>query len=293
MTLVSGTKHLLATIVAAVAVVATLVAPSPPGAAGAAGRSKTVNLAYGPDPLQTIVAFPAARPDAPVVVLVPGDRFRSFPTDAAHLGLEGRYLQSAGYSAFALNYRSDASLPPPDPPVAAQIGDVVAGVRYIQSNAATYYGNPSDLTLIGGSAGGFLAGAAALVLDQTPGTVRNVVTLSATTDFASALAYWQALGGKQGGLHQGNIETALGTTTPGTALLDEFSPVQDVTAATAPARWLIFNETAETQPVQQATALATALQATPCAVTLDILSGKKHGYHYWNDARSQIVGRIG
>jgi len=257
------------------------------GGTGVAAASQPTVQSYGTDPLQTVQAWSAPAAGAPVVVMVHGGGFRSSAGDTRKLDLKATQLSHAGFAVFNVNYRSDGATQPAFPD---EVADVVAGTEWAIAHAALYGGNPTDVNLIGGSAGGTIAGDAA---EQLPGQIHAVVSLSGTNDLAAALTYWTALGGSLGKLHVKNITTALGCTPascgPPAAV---WSPVTRVTPADCPAHWLVLNETTEEQPVAQADELATALATNGCQVTEDILPGSAHAYDYWKVAFSRIVSTL-
>jgi acetyl esterase/lipase len=249
----------------------------------AAARQPPV-LSYGTDPLQTVAAWTAPAAGAPVVVLVHGGGFRSSAGDARKLSLDATQLANDGFAVFDVNYRSDSATQTAFP---NEVADVVAGTQWAVAHAATYNGDPTDVNLIGGSAGGTLVGDAA---EAMPGQIHSVASLSGTNDLGAALTYWESVAGPTGSLHVKNITRALGcsTKTCTAAIEAPWSPARSVTPADCPARWLVLNENAEEQPVAQADALTAALQAAGCTVTETILTGSKHAYDYWASVRTTI-----
>jgi acetyl esterase/lipase len=257
-----------------------------------------VTLSYGPDPLQEVIVYPGIAPNSPIVGLVHGDGFRSSANDALHLDPKAKNLQAAGLCAAILNYRDSLNLPTALPPVADQISDVAQGLIYVVTRAGTYNGDPDTVSIIGGSAGGFLAASACLDLngwafgDDSDGLpVRSLVTLSATTDFSTAWTYWLGVSGPQGKQHITNISEALGTSSPTVELLDAFSPAQLADPANVPKRALIINNTHELQPVQQAAILTDALRAAGgpgIDVDEQINAGVKHSWAYWDSVKPTV-----
>ena len=153
--------------------------------------------------------------------------------------------------------------------------------------------------MIGGSSGGLLVADAVEELDdRAPGTVQTVVTLSSPTDFASALAYWTALGGPTAQLHLKDLTGTLGCTltehehvktyTCPTGLETQYSPDLQVTPESCAPQWLIFNSADEVQPTSQATAMDAALQAQGCAQRLTIVPGTAHAFDYWSTELAAI-----
>ncbi len=254
---------------------------------GVASARQPPIQSYGADPLQTVQAWTAPGADEPVVVIVHGGGFRSSAGDARKLALQSTQLSNAGFAVFNVNYRTDSATQPAFPD---EVGDVVDGTEWAIAHAAEYHGNPNDVNLIGGSAGGTIVADAAELL---PGQVHAVVSLSGTNDLATALAFWTQTAGPVGKLHVKNITQALGCTaaacgSPATV----WSPATRVTSADCPSHWLVLNETLEDQPVAQADELAAALRITGCQVTEDIIPGTQHAYDYWSKAFPQIVAAL-
>ena len=254
---------------------------------GAASARQPPVLSYGADPLQTVEAWAAPGTDQPVVVIVHGGGFRSSAGDARKLALQATQLSNAGFAVFDVNYRTDSASQPAFPD---EVTDVVDGTEWAIAHAADYHGNPADVNLIGGSAGGTIAADAAELL---PGQVHAVVSLSGTNDLATALAYWTQTPGKTGKLHVKNITQALGCTAAACAApAAAWSPATRVTSADCPAHWLVLNERSEEQPVPQADELTAALGAAGCTVTEDVMDGTQHAYDYWSKAFPAIVSTL-
>ena len=233
--------------------------------------------------------------------MIHGGGFTSSAADAATLADDARSLTAFGDTVFVVNYRDDTPLGGTN--ITGQVADVVDGTMWVIDNAATFGANGDDLTLIGGSSGGLLVGDAAEELNNTsPDTVSTVITLSATEDFATALAYWSAYGGPQGALHVGNLTTVL--TCPVThsdhstqydcspSLETLYSPDQQVTHGNCPDQWLIFNGNDEEQPSSQATGMDDALIAAGCPQTLSIFPDTAHAFDYWPKVLGEIQQAI-
>lgn len=259
---------------------------APPSSATHAPPPQEVS--YGPDPLQTIAVYPAATTGAPLVVMIPGDGWRS----SINMNMQvatAKALQAAGFAVFDTNYRGDSSTTPAFP---MEIDDIVAATDYAITHAVQYSANPARVTLLGGSAGGQLAAFSTEVMNAAvPHKVSTVVTLSGPFDFPSAIAYWAGQTGPTAALHLGNQLTALGcrgVTRCPIALQNQWSTDQHVTAANCPTRWLLMNGSAEEMPVQQADAMTTAARAAGCNVTETIIPTNQHGFHYYAAQKATI-----
>lgn len=273
----SGTASAPAVVI--VGIVAALLLAAVPATATGAAVPPEVTVSYGSDPLQTIQIYPSARPGSPVVVEVHGGGWRS----SVNVNMEvttAKQLRTAGYTVFDANYRSDDT----GPAFPNETNDIIAATTYALGHAATYNGDQSRVSLLGGSSGGQLAAYAAEALNQSvPGMVHTVVTLSAPLDYPMGIAYWSSLTGSFALLHLANQLTALGCSTAATCPLateDQWSP--DMQVGVCPSNWLVLNSAAEETPVAQADAMTAALRAKGCAVTETILAGTRHGFHYAN-----------
>jgi acetyl esterase/lipase len=286
------------TVAAAVAtvllLVGTAVAPSvvPTVPAGAATRSiMPVTVPYGGDPLQFNVIFKGLAPDSPMAMLVPAAGFRSNPTMATKMNTRARYLLNAGYAVFTPSYRDNEA----QPSFPAQVDDLRAAVRFVIDHAAQYNADPARLHIIGGSAGGCLAALVAESFDLTsPGLVRTVSLLSATTDFPRAIEYWTSHGGAVGSQHLHNIADAFGVPVGSTGsipldVLRQWSPDWQVTPREEGTRWMVINGEKEEQELAQADRMTNALRSVGALVTETIRAGTQHGYAHWNAVKASIV----
>ncbi|MFW6695828.1 alpha/beta hydrolase [Streptomyces sp. MAR4 CNX-425] len=125
------------------------------GERAGAGRSLRVGVeAYGPHPRQRVTVRwqPRREPRGGLVILHGG--YWSYDTD---WGGWARTFARRGYAVFELDYRLT-----PDAPWPAQRDDVVAGLRWVRRHAAGYAVDPARIAVLGSSAGGQLAVAAAV-----------------------------------------------------------------------------------------------------------------------------------
>jgi acetyl esterase/lipase len=86
----------------------------------------------------------------PVIVFIHGGAWRAGSKEAAVWRL-GRFVESGGYAAVAINYRLTGEARWP-----AQIHDCKAAIRWIKANAEKYSLDPERIGLWGSSAGGHL-----------------------------------------------------------------------------------------------------------------------------------------
>ncbi|WP_407565286.1 alpha/beta hydrolase [Streptomyces sp. 184] len=120
----------------------------------AAGQSPRRSVeAYGPEPRQRVTVHwqPRRAPRGGLVILHGG--YWSYDTD---WGGRARAFARRGYAVFDAGYRLA-----PDVRWPAQRDDVVAALRWVRRNAAAYAVDPARVAVLGSSAGGQLAVAAA------------------------------------------------------------------------------------------------------------------------------------
>ncbi|WP_344293749.1 alpha/beta hydrolase, partial [Streptomyces synnematoformans] len=126
-----------------------------PGAREAgAGRSLRTGVeSYGRHPRQQVTVHwrPRQAPRGGLVILHGG--YWSYDTDWAGWA---RALTRRGYAVFDADYRLAPGWPWP-----AQRDDVLAALRWVRRNAAAYAVDPARVAVLGSSAGGQLAVAAA------------------------------------------------------------------------------------------------------------------------------------
>jgi acetyl esterase/lipase len=286
-------RAVIAAAVVLVAVATVLwVGPAAHGQSARPAKAKAV-YTYGSDSLQTVTVYSPKKPNGASVVLIHGGGFRSSAHDASSLASNANSLTAYGDTVFIVNYRNDID----GVGIADQVADVVDGTDWVVDHAAGFGADPSDLTMIGGSSGGLLTGAAAEDLNSThPGTVKTVITLSGTEDFANALSYWSTYPGPEGKQHMKDLTGTLGCPKSGVgcspSLESAYSPDRHVSSGTCTDQWIIFNGNDEVQPTSQATDMDDALAVAGCPHTLDIFPDTAHAFDYWSVALSQIQSAI-
>lgn len=288
-------KRAVVALLMAFAIAATVGTAQAGAAAQATRPIRTVTIhSYGSNALQTVTVYSTSQPNKTSVVMIHGGGFRSSAQDAKMMATDANKLDSYGDTVFVVNYRDDVG----GVGVADQVADVVSGTNWAIHHASGYGANARYLTIIGGSSGGLLAGDAAEDLNSThAGTVRTVITLSGTEDFATALAYWSAYPGALGKQHMKDLTGTLGCPSTGVGcsktLENKYSPDQHVTKATCASHWLIFNGNHEEQPTSQPIAMDHALIAAGCSQTLDIFADTAHAFDYWRVVLPKIQQAIG
>jgi arylformamidase len=109
-----------------------------------------LDLRYGAGPDEVLDVFPAARPDAPVVVFVHGGFWRAF--DKSDHSFVAPALVASGCCVVVPNYTLCPAITIPG--IALQMVDALA---WTWRNVARHGGDPSRIVAVGHSAGGHLA----------------------------------------------------------------------------------------------------------------------------------------
>jgi len=182
-------------------------------------------------------------------------------------------LSDAGVAWFSINYRLAA-----DPlHFGVAINDVEAAIRFVKDNAREYRIDPDRIALIGESAGGQLAGMAAL--NNAPGTsVKAVVALYAPTDLVALV--------KTSDLIPSSIrDTLQGTPFEGLLLarLAQLSPISKVRRGMPP--FLMIHGTADVLvPIEQSRAMCSRMESAGVGCELFPVPGGGHGLRRWESS---------
>ena len=114
-----------------------------------------LDIAYGAGPNETLDIFPAAKPNAPVVVFIHGGYWRSL--DKSDHSFVAPPLHDMGACVVVVNYAlcpGTPNEPVTIPDIAMQMTHALA---WVWQNIAKFGGNPKDVMVAGHSAGGHLA----------------------------------------------------------------------------------------------------------------------------------------
>jgi acetyl esterase len=199
------------------------------------------------------------------VVLIHGGGYTS--GSKSDLTTEADEFAEAGFVAFNINYRLDG--------YPNESNDAMTAVAWVRSNAATYGVNPSDIGVLGTSAGGTLAAMVATegAADGVP--VRAVASWSGPMDLAALVN--ESTPGSYANEHP---ETYVGGCSPSQcpATYAAASPVDHVSASTCP--MLIANSTDEEIPLSQAEEMDNALKSAGVPQVLDVIPGTQHAEAY-------------
>lgn len=132
------------------------------------------NYPYGDEVSQTFSARVEDNGEAhPVLIAVPGGAFRF--VDGGHWSDIGGYFAENGYLAVQLSYTTGAGTWP------QAIEDVKSAIRYVVDHADELNADPENITLLGCSAGGYLAAMAAF--DAEGYAVKNLVDFFGATQW--------------------------------------------------------------------------------------------------------------
>lgn len=208
--------------------------------------TKYADVAYGSDPAQKLDVYaPPQAADAPVIVMVHGGGWAI--GDKSHLGVVqnkvNHYLPQ-GYVFVSINY---PMLPANKPDV--QADSVAAAITYVQAHATEWGGDPTNVVVMGHSAGAHLAALVSAQSDRYPdlqpwkGTISldsgalDLVTLMQnnrlplyTRAFGDDPAYWEAMS-PLAALHQATEPILLVCSTQRRHSCDEASAFADAARA--------------------------------------------------------------
>jgi acetyl esterase len=179
-------------------------------------------------------------------------------------------LADAGIAWFSIDYRLAS-----DPlRFGLAVNDVESAIRFVKQHAEEYRVDPDRIALIGESAGGQLAGMAAL--NNAPGTsVKAVVAIYAPTDLVSLL--------KTSNLIPPSIRNSLeGTPLEGLLLarLAQLSPIEKVRPGMPP--FLMIHGTADPLvPFEQSRTMCSRMQSVGASCDLFRVPGGGHGIRRW------------
>jgi acetyl esterase/lipase len=233
----------------------------PGGAPGAVGK------ADGDVP--KLYCYPAAGPGPhTAVVVLPGGGYTHVVMEKEG-GVEARWLNERGVSAYVLQYRLNPAYRYPAP-----MQDGERAVRFVRSHAKAWGLRPDAIGIWGFSAGGHLAGYLATTDGKGDATATDVIErVSGHPDFAifgyARLSLDPAIPGTFG------MKTLIGDK-PTQAELDNVSPVLHVTKDTSPS-FLYANSGDQTVSSLNATLFYNALQLAHVPAELHVFETGGHG----------------
>jgi acetyl esterase/lipase len=287
----------------AATVMASVIGPA--GRALAASESAPITVdrqvpyVTGGTPNQSLDIYRQAGPaqGRPVLVLVHGGGFAGGSTD--DLSRPARLAAQQGWVAFSLDYRATIQVGTQGEAWPTELDDVKAGVRWVLAHATEFGADPGQLAMLGGSAGGTLAGLAAadaalrvraLALWSAPTELAPLVpgpdgVPPACGDNTQCLEFWR----------NPWITNLFGCTPEACpADYDEASLVNH--ADSLPASF-ISNGTEEIVPLEQAERLQSAVRASGTTTDYHVVAGARHAQTYtesvWNDTMPFLAREVG
>jgi acetyl esterase/lipase len=204
------------------------------------------------------------------VIVCPGG---GYVCKAPHEGEPiAKWLNTIGVNAFVLDYRV-APYKHPYPML-----DVQRAIRYVRYNCKEFNIDPNRIVILGFSAGGHLAGTAAVHFDFGKEDGDEIDKVSCRPDM-SILCYPVITTGKH--THQGSVDNLLGEN-PSQELLDYMSIEKQVKENTPP---MFLWHTAEdaTVPMENSLLLAAALKEKNIDFELHIFPKGRHGLGLSNE----------
>jgi acetyl esterase/lipase len=242
----------------------------------AAGASEAVsaydNIPYGSSPLQVLDAFvpTSGSGPRPAVIFVHGGSW--VVGDKSNTDEYAKAVAEVGWTGFSISYRF-VGFP-------GEVSDVLSAVDWVRAHAAQYGVDPSNLALLGTSAGGNLVAEAATdapAFGGSPAGIRAVVTWSGPMDLTSLVTGDVPPAAVVGvARYLGCEESAC------PARYAQASPITSAGAGSPP--MLLCNSTNEIIPLSQATSMADKLQAAGVAAQVDAIPGNLHAAAYAPEA---------
>jgi acetyl esterase/lipase len=247
-------------------------------------------VAYGPSAGEKATVFGQLKPGSTIVVLVHGGgwRLQKYVTEE---GSPSKALQKQGFMVFDVNYDQDS---PTQPAFPLEVDEVAEATTYAIEHAEAWGGNPANVVLLGGSAGGQLAARAAEVVDQaSPGAVRGVVSLSGPMNLVT-LVQMAIDGTLTDHAYIKSIGQALGCSASlaacSTSFAAEWSPAVNIPTVSCPA-WLLVSSEVDVVATLQADEMLADLGEAGCsAAHVELATG--HGFSYWSTIAPQVYSFV-
>lgn len=249
-------------------------------AAPAELRRDIVYAEAGGETLRLDAVVPAGPGPFPIAILIHGGGWTG-GDKAGDIAPWLEPLAAAGFTAFSIDYR----LAPRHRWPACR-DDVLAAIRWAKTHAAAYKGDAYRVALIGYSAGGHLACAAAT--DPAPDVrVQAIVGLAALTDFEQELPQ---RGNVLGRAQQGLLARGPELTPEALALLRELSPVNHL-RSDLPPFLLVHGDADRSVPYIQSVVFRDKLRALGVRCDLLTLAGAPHRMSEWAKFQDDYVAR--
>jgi len=237
-------------------------------------------LVYGQAGGQTLTMdyyAPKGSGPHPIAIVIHGGGYRRGDSKSGSEAYCADFLAPAGYAVFSINYRLA-----PEYPYPYMVYDVERAVRFLRYHARKWNADPLKISLVGGSAGGFLSNMVGLLgapgnpnaadpVDRKNAEVQAVVTLFAQSSFATVPLNEDVHALLDPLIAQKGEKQALA----------EASPIAYVSRK-APPFLLIQGDRDEYIPFTEATNLQTALRKAGVRCDIIRIPGGKHGTGGWH-----------
>jgi acetyl esterase/lipase len=222
-------------------------------------------------PTLTVYHPAPGAPPGPALVVCPGGGYTYIAIDREGHAL-GRYFSARGITVAVLKYR----LPEPGTagagrPLSQQ--DALAAVRFVRARAAEWGIDPRRVGILGGSAGGHLAGSTGILGDAADGS---------RPDFVALLYPVVCLEGPYA--HRGSATRLLGAAPPA-ARVAEYS-LERRARPGLPPFFLVHAKDDKGVPPQNSELLAAALREKGVPAELLLVATGGHGFGLGRDAES-------
>lgn len=205
------------------------------------------------------------------LVVCPGGGYSYVAIDKEGYAI-GRYFSERGITVAVLKYRlPDVEVTKDGLPFPQQ--DALAAIKFVRSRAQAWNIDPKRVGILGGSAGGHLAGSVGIIGDSAEGT---------RPDFVALL--YPVVSMDEPNVHMGSRTKLLGAT-PTAERLVEFS-LEKRARAGLPPYFLVHAKDDKGVPPANSELLAAALKAKGVPAELLIVAKGGHGFGLGRDAES-------
>ena len=222
-------------------------------------------------PTLTVFHPPRAEHRGAAIVVCPGGGYTYIAIDREGYAL-GRYFSARGLTVAVLKYRlPDPATTGDEMPLSQQ--DALAAVQFVRNHAAEWGINPQRVGIVGGSAGGHLAGSVGILGQAADGS---------RPDFVGLLYPVVCLDGPY--VHQGSRTKLLGAA-PTAARRAEFS-LERRARPGLPPYFLVHARDDRGVPPQNSELLAAALREKGVPVELLLVATGGHGFGLGRDEES-------
>ena len=213
----------------------------------------------------------------PIAIIIHGGGYHGGDSKSGSEAYVADFLAPAGYAVFSVNYRVAPKYPYP-----YMVLDVQRAVRFIRFHASEWNADPTRITLVGGSAGGFLSNMVGLLdgdgdakaadpVDRVSAKAQAVVSLYAQSSFefvpmnADVHRFLDPLIAEKGEKEA----------------IREASPITYVSKDDPPFLQIIGDQD-EYIPVSETVNLQNALRKVGVRCDTIVIAGGKHGTGGWN-----------